>query len=397
MKKILFLFGALSSLSCLAGPSIAGVPSQVKVMASVNGALVGAFQKQKDPADSEFALVGVGGNITAVISGKKGGSNFGMIAALDMDRLKEGTKRVAEIYGFLSNPYGNLFFGSFEGPAVTFMYDAGDVIGGSKSVGGYISRAIHLPVGAFLNAGFHILGPSNQIAFTTTSIHGFRFGVAFAPDTSELGRPFRTIEKGAVDKKFSYRNKVELALNFTKTLENSVTFGLYGAGVFARTMGAISGYDGVPAKYNPLKMFQAGMLLDFGSVRLAGGYFYAGKSAVREGFDHTAPKGLNFGIGCTVGPFLISGSCFFASRKVTGGDSTTGVGSVALDYAVAPGVTLYFEIDHVVAKSPEEHCAPGAVDPKLDCAWDAGGITTDHEGLNETKGTMFVVGMKIQC
>ncbi len=400
MKKLNLLL-ALCAIPALAVPlsrpgKLKNAPSVVKVSASITAASVFNIQDHDDPAQSEWALMGIGGNITTVISGKKDHMNFGAIAAIDLDRLKDSTKRVPEVYGYLANQFGNFFVGCLEGPSTTFMYDAFDVIGSGKGPGGNMGRAVHLPIGVDLYSGMR-LGPKNQIVFTTASMGGVRFGISYAPDTSEVGRPVRGMEKNSIDKKFSQRNVVETALNFTKSAKNGTTFGVYLSGVFGKALGARKEFGAAMPKYKPIKEFQVGVLLDFGALRLAGGYMDLGTSGIREGLDHTAPKGFNIGFGYTIGPFMLSGGFFHTTRKVTDGDAKSYVTSAGIDYCLAPGVIAYFEFDYLKAQSTEAHCSEGAVDHSLDLMYDSGGYSKENGGPVETTAKVLILGLKIQC
>lgn len=390
---------ALATSACYAA---AKKPSSVtlRVSGSLHAALVGVVQKNVQRPSTSGSYVGLGGNLTAVLDGKKDGLGFGAVAAVDLDKVKESDKRIAEAYVFINGALGGIYAGAMEGPVTTLMHDATDVIGGAKGPLGWISRTTEQPIGVDLYSGLR-LGATNKISVTTASMKGLIVGLSFSPDSKEPGRFERSIAKNGDGWKrdLSFRNVVEAALNFTKTI-NGKTFGFFAGGVFGQVVAAQEGLEKPedPPTYASLSAFQTGALFDVGNLRFAVGYFNWGKSAVRRGTPFTAPQGVNVGAGITVGQFLFSAAYFRTWRNVEGGKATNDLVPLTVDYLIAPGCTIYGEVDFVVSKSTKEHTGKdGKRDFKLDKVWDAGGFTTDQGGPETTNAQVFTIGMKLQC
>jgi len=368
----------------------------LKVSAAVHAAFLGVNQKITRPSLSG-SYVGIGGNLTAVASVKASEeTECGLIAAIDLDRLKTDVKRVAEVYAYLKLSVGSLFIGGYEGPAATLMHDAADVVGGSKGPLGFVHRVVDLPIGCPTYTGLR-LKPSNKIGITTTSMGGLIVGLSYSPDEGEDGRAVRVIEGDAIDRKETTRNIVEVAANFTKSF-SGLTFGLYASGVFGKHVAGTKELKDSDVRYNPLEAYQIGALFDVGIVRVAGGYLNYGKSLVRTGTPFTAPSGFNVGVGITLGSFLISSGYYRVSRDVEKGQAVTNLVTLAVDYAFAPGVTAYAECDLVDAKTTKAHASKGGVrDTDLDKKWDGLGITVDNKGPVSTTAQVFILGLKVQC
>ena len=397
MKILGLALGTLLGASAMAGGKL---PSSValRVSGSVHAAFLGVLQTVKRPKTAGSYL-GIGGNLTGVFDGKSNGMGFGAVAAIDLDKVKDKSKRIAEAYVFINGSIGSVYAGALEGPLTTLMHDATDVIGGSKGPLGWITRTVELPVGVNSYLGLR-LSDTNKIAFTTASMKGLILGVSFSPDSQEPGRFPRAITENGkeFERKITHRNVIEIAANFTKTF-NGKTIGVFVGGAMGQVLPEQKGLkapDKAPS-YFDISAFQCGALFDVGNVRFAGGYFNWGKSCVRKGTGFTAPQGWNVGTGVTCGPFLFSLSYFYTWREVEGGQATSHMIPVAVDYLLAPGCTVYAEVDFVSAKSTKKHTGPeGKRDFKLD-PWDKDGFTTDNGGLVSTNAQVFTVGMKIQC
>ena len=391
---------ALAASVYAAGGSAKPSSVTLRVSGSLHAALVGVMQKNVERPGTSGSYLGLGGNLTGVLDGKKDGLGFGAVAAIDLDKVKDAHKRVAEAYVFVNGTVGGVYAGAMEGPVTTLMHDATDVIGGAKGPLGWISRTTEQPIGVDIYSGLR-LGATNKIAVTSASMKGLIVGLSFSPDSEEPGRFGRSIEKNGAgwERKLSFRNVVEAALNFTKTI-NGKTFGFFAGGVFGQVVPAQKGLEKPvdPPSYAPLSAFQAGALFDVGNVRFAMGYFNWGKSAVRRGTPFTAPQGFNIGAGLTLGQFLFSVSYFRTWRDVEGGKATNDLVPLTVDYLLAPGCTIYGEVDFVVSKSTKEHTGKdGKRDFDLDKVWDGGGFTTANGGPQNTNAQVFSLGMKLQC
>ena len=390
---------ALAASACMAGPK---TPSSVtlRVSGSLHAALVGVIQKNVKRPETPGSYLGLGGNLTGVLDGKKDGLGFGAVAAIDLDKVKTAEKRVNEAYVFVNGPLGGIYAGAMEGPVTTLMHDATDVIGGAKGPLGWITRTTEQPIGVNVYSGLR-LGATNKIAVTSASMKGLIVGLSFSPDSEEPGRFERGITKNGAgwERKLSFRNVIEAALNFTKTLDGN-TFGFFLGGVFGQVVPAQKGLkkpDDAPS-YTPLSAFQAGALFDVGNLRFAAGYFNWGKSAVRKGTPFSAPQGFNFGAGVTVGKLLFSASYFRTWRDVEGGKATNDLVPITVDYLLAPGCTIYGGVDFVISKSTKEHTSEaGKRDFNLDKVWDGGGFTTENGGPETSNAQVFSLGMKLQC
>jgi len=399
MKRLLSNL-VLGSAVCASTLMAAKVPSSVslKISGSLHGAILYALQQNVKRPKGPGAYVGLGGNLTALFDGRKGDIGFGAVAAIDIDRLKTDTKRVAEAYVFLNGPAGSVFLGGLEGPATTLMHDATDALAGSKGSLGWAGRTVDAPIGVNIYSGLR-MPPSNKIAFTSASMSGLTVGISYSPDTSEVGRPVRPIAKDSFERKgVTQQEVVELAANFTKSIEGK-TFGLYLAGVVGSTVPKQKGFtaQNLPS-YAPVAAIQVGALFSMGLLRVAGGYFNWGKSSVRKGTPYTAPRGFNLGAGVTLGKFVVSAGYFYTTRKVEGGEATNNYIALGADYLVAPGCTVYAEVDFVNSKSTEKHVSKKAMrSDDLDSIWDTSGLTSENGGAAQSNAQIFVLGMKIQC
>ncbi|MCY4414478.1 MAG: porin [Alphaproteobacteria bacterium] len=397
MKKLLLLGAAVCSGLVAAPANMTSPAFSLKMSAAVNAVLLSVNQKvQREAAANSY--IGIGGNLTAVASSTKDqhDHSYGLIAAIDLDRVKEGVKRIAEFYGFYSTPYGTGFIGGYEGPVSTLNIDGPINAGGCKGPLGFVGRVVDLPVGCNLYLGIR-QAPSNKIGFNTVSMNGFVFGISFAPDTGEEGRASRIVLKNEIDRKFSFRNMTEVALNYTKTIDN-LTLGAFIGGVFAKSMPANDSHKPSNVNYNPVEGYQVGAMVDAGCVRIAGSFYDMGKSAIRAGLPFTAPKGYSVSAAFTLGATLLSVGYYRTERKVEQGMAETNLLTFSADYQVSPSVTVYAECDIVDAQSTKAHVSEaGLRDIELDKIYDGAGLSLEKDGPVNTKAQVFMIGLKVQC
>lgn len=421
MKNI-FKNAALLSASLVALNAAADAVNQGPVLSfggSITASAIATNQKVRLEGNSPAVTFASKGNLVMNVGGMAhNGLGYGGVGVLLFDRAKTGQDRIDEAYLYLNHDcIGNIKIGDTEGITTTMMYTGDDILGGLGGTSGDLDKFINVTRGVGLRPT--ISSPTNtkatKIVWVSPEMAGFQIGIDFTPSTKLYGRQNRGsyISSGSFantsQTPYSY-NLLAGGISYNKAFTD-FNVGLYLVGQTGKSrndntsQATVSGTGlGRPAgstqHFKDTNGYQIGALFDYQNWQLAGSWFDNQKSLIRSNSTtlnrFTNTKGVNAAIGYDFARNAnIAIGYTHTYRKVEGGNAKADVGTITLDYVVAPGWVAFAEVDQFNLKAPRATINDTTADTGyLQDGTDLYGNVSTANGNNN--GTVFVLGTKLR-
>lgn len=287
----------------------------------------------------------------------------------------------------LSDSWGTVQLGDADGVQDFFTVGVLNVLGATGGLGGDYNQVFTVPSEVY--AGTLMKGDTataTKASYYSPRVNGFQFGVSFTPRSDQKGSNAES-DRSATGV-YSTGN-LAVGINFARAW-NSVGLsmslaGLAGNGKLAA--GNTNTAFSTNRQINPVRAWQAGILLTMSEWMLGASYVDNGKSLVPNVYSQ---QGADAGKAIAV-----AAGYNFGSTKVAAGYQNTQAGiqsgtnkakanvySLTADHTLAPGLGIYAEADY--AKMTTNTTAVNRSE-----------VTNGKAGKNSNRGSVFITGVKI--
>lgn len=355
MKKTLTCLAALG----LAVASTANSAEQISLAGFTKPAVtlsgkVQAFAFGKSvvnaPKGVDKVTGGTKGNLRLNIMGtSQAGTEYGAIAEMDFRRDRTASQDFwRAIYVYFSSPeYGMWQLGDLEGAIAQTMVDGKNLLGGTGGFWGDMWAVATPTTGVMYDfSAMSSTKYATKIVYKSPIMSGFQVVMSFTPHSKLWGLQNRNF-----DKDFVKAIATGKAPSVSQVSEAAISYGfeLGDVGVNLYAGGAIGSPD-VPAnsgyRLHSIKVWQAGMLLDWKQFQFATGVVNNQRSMMRTDEVGNAGTAYNAALSYTMGRHTFAVGYFGSTRRVTEGRAKSNVGSLTYECQLAPGWSVFGEANY---------------------------------------------------
>ena len=358
--------------------------------------------KKRDSRVDQGSFITKGDFGVTLSADAQDGSSYGGVISLDLRREKAGSQDfIKAAYAYYNSlDYGTLQIGEMEGALDQALMDGRDIMG---ATGGFDGNFF-----TFTTASAGVMSGYKQstydkyatkLLYKTPVFNGFQFVMSFSPSSQLLGARSRG-PGGAFDAAMD-KNK---AIQLKRTLEGVLSYGfdlsgvdinLFLGGGVANPILTTEQKNNGGATVNSAKVFQTGMIIDFGDFQMGGGYLHNGKSLTRKDVAGNYGDAYNAAMGYKIGRHYVAAGHMGSSRKVEGGHAKATITSVTYEYSAAPGLTVFGEMNYFDTRNTSQYYANNNVTNNINTQLNNKRLHASTLGKNN-KGSVFLVGTAIR-
>ena len=256
-------------------------------------------------------------------------------ANTDDGQVAEDASTADEVTLTFSGSWGQLFFGSDDGPADTMKTGAKRAVSdaGTGGVGGDWRRWVNYTTAStrvWTNAeDVRDTSDATKIAYITPRFAGFQAGVSFSPDRDTDGR-YRDPDNNGTEQSWW-----ELGINYDQKFDQF------------RIRASLTGdlADNENTARNDTRNWYAGTTLSFGGFSLGGGYGRENERGLAKTTSNGDISGWDVGLGYEMGAWNFGLSYYRTKGGVPNGsgDHKLSVAALGATYDLGNGLSIYAE------------------------------------------------------
>jgi hypothetical protein len=290
------------------------------------------------------------------------GNSYGAMVSFDLRREKVGSSSfIKAAYAYYNDlDYGTFQVGEMEGAIDQALMDGRDIMGATSGFDGsalfsFVSMSTGV-MSSYKHATYD--KKATKIFYKTPVMSGFQLAFSFVPHSQLLGSRSRG---QASDSLFSEAMGGNKSVQLKSGIEGVLSYGFDLSGVDINLY-AGAGYANpsltdqqAGVHVHPAKVWQLGLIIDFGDIQLGAGYLDNGKSLTRKDVSETFGDAYNAAISYTLGRHYIAAGHMLSSRKVVGGKAKANISSLTYEYKAAPGLTVFSEFDYFDTRNTSQY------------------------------------------
>lgn len=321
MRKILLSTSAMLGLAfaiTTTNPSVAkDQPPEIKVTGKTS--VVSMYIKENN-GNKDHTLMRVENaklNFNAKGSTEAlGGIDYSLLIGLSGEKNQQKTAKETKIK--IENPnYGSLILGSTKGPDGSKKLGASRIMGATGNFGQYIKDIVNLKEALWTTNLEGSPKGAVKLVYFSPVIEGFQLGLSYTPNTQQEGSEAPKIKSTKIFDK----NNIVGQVSYENSFDNGTSIGISVTGIYGQTqspkgsseyrntgswaIGGTLGYSGFEIgaefinnnksrihKNNEVKdsgeIIDVGISYNFGSHKIAAGYYFSAKENGKENVDNAA-------------------------------------------------------------------------------------------------------------